>query len=54
MQLAFIGSQTQTQLNTHDSDLTQLQAFEFEQRMIKWRMTAQNDHIKKRQVSYLG
>ena len=54
MQLGFIGSQAYTRLSTHDPDLTQLQAFELEQRKIEGQMTAQNDPLKKRQGSYLG
>ena len=53
IRLAFIGSQAQTRLSTHDSELTKLQAFEFEQRRIEGRMTAQNYPLGKRQASYL-
>ena len=54
MQLAFIGSQVQTRLSTHDLDRTQSQAFEPEQRRIEGQMTSQNDPLGKKQASYLG
>ena len=53
MQLEFIGSQAQTRLSTHDLDLIQLQAFEPKQRRIEGQIMAQNDHLRKRQASYL-
>ena len=40
MQLAFIGSQAHTRSSTHDLDLTQLQAFEPEQRRIEGQVAA--------------
>ena len=53
MQLAFVGSEAQTQISKHDLYLTELQAFKSEQRRIEGRMAAQNDHLRKRQANHL-